>query len=91
MDYNETWAVVTQLESVQMTTAIAAKYNLKPWQIDFVGAYLNSLTKENIYMKQLEGFVKPGYEDCVAKLVHIYNIHMVPCKVAMTGVMTYEQ
>ena len=53
-----------------MTAAIAAKRNLKLWQIDFVGAYLNSLTKEDIYMKQPEGFVEPGYEDYVCKLVH---------------------
>ena len=53
-----------------MSAAIAAKYDLKLWRIDFVGAYLNSLTKEDIYMKQPEGFVEPGYEDSVAKLVH---------------------
>jgi len=70
IDYNETWAAVTRLESVRMTAAVAAKYNLKLWRIDFVGAYLNSLTKEDIYMKQPEGFVEAGYEDYVAKLVH---------------------
>ena len=70
VDYNETWAGVTRLESVRMTAAIAAKLDLKLWRIDFVGAYLNSLTKEDIYMKQPEGFVEPGYEDHAAKLVH---------------------
>jgi hypothetical protein len=70
VDYNETWAGVTRLESVRMTAAIAARLNLKLWRIDFVGAYLNSLTKEDIYMKQPEGFVEPGYEDHVCKLVH---------------------
>ena len=72
VDYNEMWAGVTRLESVQMTTAVAAncKLNLKLWRIDFVGAYLNSLTKEDIYMKQLEGFIEVGYEDYVCKLVH---------------------
>jgi hypothetical protein len=70
VDYNETWAAVTRLKSVQMTAAVAAKDNLKLWRIDFVGAYLNSLMKEDIYMKQPEGFVEPGYEDYVAKLVH---------------------
>jgi len=54
-----------------MTTAIAAKLDLKLWRIDFVGAYLNSLTKEDIYMKQPEGFVQPGFEDYVCKLVHM--------------------
>src|SRR5277367_6413321 len=70
IDYNETWAGVTRLESVRMTAAVAACLNLKLWRIDFVGAYLNSLTKEDIYMKQPEGFIDPGYEDCVCKLVH---------------------
>ena len=70
IDYNETWAGITRLESVRMTAAIAAKHNLKLWRIDFVGAYLNSLTKEDIYMRQPEGFVEPGFEDHVCKLVH---------------------
>ena len=60
VDYNETWAGVTRLESVRMTAAIAARHDLKLWRIDFVGAYLNSLTKEDIYMKQPEGFVQVG-------------------------------
>jgi len=70
VDYNETWAAVTRLESVRMTAAIAAKLDLKLWRINFVSAYLNSLMKEDIYMKQPEGFVEPGYEDHVCKLVH---------------------
>ena len=53
---------------------MATKLNLKLWRLDFVGAYLNSLTKEDIYMKQPEGFVKPGYEEYVCKLMHtIYS------------------
>src|ERR1700678_1515334 len=70
VDYNETWAGVTRLESVRMTAALSAQFNLKLWHIDFVGAYLNSLTKEDIYMKQPEGFIEPGYEEYVCKLVH---------------------
>ena len=70
VDYNKMWAGVTRLESVQMTVAIAAKLNLKLWCIDFIGAYLDSLAKEDIYMKQLEGFIKPGYKDHVCKLIH---------------------
>ena len=70
IDYNEPWAAVTRLESVRMTAAIAAEHDLKLWRIDFVGAYLNSVTKEDIYMRQPEGFVEPGYEDYAAKLLH---------------------
>ena len=58
VDYNETWAAVARLESVRMTSAIAAKHNLKLWRLDFVGAYLNNTTKEDIYMKQAKGFVE---------------------------------
>jgi hypothetical protein len=58
------------LESVRMTAAIAAKLDLTLWRLDFVGAYLNSLTKEDIYMMQPEGFVEVGFEDKVAKLIH---------------------
>jgi len=71
IDYNETWAGVTRLELVRITAAIATKLNLKLWQIDFVRVYLNSLTKEDIYMRQPEGFVKPRFKDHVCKLVHM--------------------
>ena len=77
VDYNETWAAVTRLESVRMTAAVAAKYDLKLWRIDFVGAYLNSLTKEDIYMKQPEGFVEPGLKTMYASS---YIQYTVPCK-----------
>src|SRR6266545_53693 len=70
VDYNETWAGITCLKLVRMTATIAAKFDLKLWQTDFVRAYLNSLMKEDIYMKQLEGFVQPSFEDHVCKLIH---------------------
>jgi hypothetical protein len=70
IDYNETWAAVARLESVRMTSAIAAHLDLKLWRLDFVGAYLNSTTKEDIYMRQPKGFVELGLEDHVAKLLH---------------------
>jgi hypothetical protein len=57
-----------------MTAAIAVKQDLKLWRINFIGTYLNSLTKEDIYMRQLEGFIEPGFEDYVCKLIHtIYS------------------
>lgn len=70
LDYNETWAAVTRLESVRMSVAIAAKLGLHLWQVDFVSAYLNSETKEDIYMRQPPGYVVHGHEDEVCKLVH---------------------
>ena len=68
---NETWAGVTRLKSVRMTVAIVAWLNLKLWWINFVDAFLNSLTKEDIYMKQPEGFIELGYKDYICKLIHM--------------------
>ena len=91
IDYNETWAGVTCLESVWMTAAVAAKLDLKLWHINFVGAYL-SLTKEDIYMKQPEGFVQPSFEDYVCKLVHtIYRMMQGAHDWYETLMNTYEK
>lgn len=69
IDYNETWAAVARLESIRMTAALAAKLDYKIWMLDYVGAYLNSITKEDIYMAQPEGFVKPRLKKYVVKLL----------------------
>ncbi len=38
LDYNDTWAAVTRLESIQMSVAVAAKLDLHLWRVDFVSA-----------------------------------------------------
>ncbi|KAF7372247.1 Gag-Pol polyprotein [Mycena venus] len=68
IDYQETWAAVARLESIRMTAAIAAKQNLHLWQIDFEAAYLNSETKEEIYMEQPQGYEVPGKEHWACQL-----------------------
>jgi hypothetical protein len=68
IDYEETWAAVARLESIRMTAAIAAKKNLHLWQIDFEAAYLNSETKEEIYMEQPRGYEVPGKEGLACRL-----------------------
>jgi len=85
IDYNETWTGVTRLKSVRMMAAIAAKFNLKLWWINFIGAYLNSLTKEDIYMKQPEGFVQPGFLDSKTMYANSSTQFMVLCKALTIG------
>jgi hypothetical protein len=67
-DYEETWAAVARLESIRMTAAIAAQRNLHLWQVDFEAAYLNSETKEEIYMEQPRGYEVPGKEGWACRL-----------------------
>lgn len=68
IDYEETWAAVARLESIRITAAIAAKQNLHLWQIDFEAAYLNSETKEEIYMEQPRGYEVDGKESLACRL-----------------------
>ncbi len=75
LDYNNTCAAITRLDSVRMSATVAAKLDLHLWQVDFVSAYLNSETKEDIYMRQPPGYVVKGQEDKVCKLIHtIYRM-----------------
>ena len=51
--------------------AIAALRDLEIHQIDVKTAFLNGDLEEKIYMKQPEGFVNPGQEDKVCRLVMV--------------------
>ena len=66
-DYDKTYALVAQLESVRLVCAIAASRRLRLWQIDFISAFLNSKSMFDIYMKQPRGFEEGG-DDLVWKL-----------------------
>ncbi len=82
LDYNDTWAAVTRLDSVRMSAAVAAKLDLHLWQVDFVSAYLNSETKEDIYMRQPPGYV---VEDKKIRYASSSIRFTGLCKVATTG------
>jgi len=66
-DYDKTYALVAQLESVQLVCAIAASRRLRLWQIDFISAFLNSKSMFDIYIEQPRGFEEEG-DDLVWKL-----------------------
>lgn len=51
-----------------MVLAIIAVLKLSIFQVDFTAAFLNSPITHDVYMKQPEGFVKPGTEHLVCKL-----------------------
>ncbi|KAF5391957.1 hypothetical protein D9757_003238 [Collybiopsis confluens] len=68
VDYTETWAAVSRMESIRMVAAVAASLDLKLWQIDFIAAYLNSTPEVDIYMRQPPGYIVPGHENSVCHL-----------------------
>ena len=51
-----------------MLIALATKYHWKLHQLDVKFEFLNDELKEEVYLTQLEGFVKSGQEHLVCKL-----------------------
>ena len=56
MDYNDMFSPVVHLESIRTLLALAVTEDWDMQQMDVKGAYLNGTIKEQIYMKQPEGF-----------------------------------
>lgn len=69
IDYFETFASVVRFDSLRLTLAIAVSLDLELWQIDFESAYLNGKMKEEVFMRQPEGFMVEGKEDHVCRLL----------------------
>ncbi|CAB4028654.1 Hypothetical predicted protein, partial [Paramuricea clavata] len=67
-DYDETFSPVARFESVRTVIALAAQHGLKLHQMDVTTAFLNGDLKEEVYMKQPEGFIDKGKEHLVCRL-----------------------
>ena len=79
LDYFDTYSPVTRITSIRMVLAIAALRNLEIHQMDVKTAFLNGDLDEEIYMEQPEGFVAPGREKKVCKLVKsLYGLKQAP-------------
>ena len=79
LDYFETYSPVTRITSIRMLIALAAVYGLKIHQMDVKTAFLNVELEEEIYIEQPEGFVVPGKEKKVCKLIKsVYGLKQAP-------------
>nr|GEU42852.1 zinc finger, CCHC-type [Tanacetum cinerariifolium] len=66
IDFFDTYAPVARIFIIRLLLALAAINDLVIHQMDVKTAFLNGDLDEEIYMKQPEGFVKPGHESkCV--------------------------
>ncbi|GJS96026.1 retrovirus-related pol polyprotein from transposon TNT 1-94 [Tanacetum coccineum] len=68
-DYLDTYSHVTRITSIRMILAIAALRNLEVHQMDVKTAFLSRDLEEEIYMTQPGGFIAPGQERKVCRLV----------------------
>nr|GEW39700.1 zinc finger, CCHC-type [Tanacetum cinerariifolium] len=60
INYFDTYAPIARITTIRLLLALAAIHNLLIHQIDVKTTFLNSDLKEELYMKQPEGFVLPG-------------------------------
>ena len=79
VDYEETFSPVADIRAIRILLAIAAYYDYEIWQMDIKTAFLNGYLEEEIYMEQPEGYVAPGQESKVCKLVKsLYGLKEAP-------------
>ena len=78
-DYDETFSPVVRAESIRTIIAHAANNKMLLHQMDIKTAFLNGNLKEEVFMKQPEGFVVKGQEHLVCKLKKsIYGLKQSP-------------
>ena len=67
IDYNETFAPVTNMDSIRLALAIIASKQWEVHHMDVKCSFLNGDMNEDIYMQQPEGFVSNPYLVCKLK------------------------
>lgn len=79
IDYEESFAPVTRLETVGLLLALAAKSDWEVHHLDVKTAFLNGEIIEEVYVAQPEGYVKQGQEHMVYKLIKtLYGLKQAP-------------
>jgi hypothetical protein len=78
-DYDEIFAPVARYTSIRIIISLAAVFGWKLHQMDVKTAFLNSEVEQEVYIKQLEGFVIHGKESHVCKLKKaLYRLKQAP-------------
>nr|GEX22887.1 hypothetical protein [Tanacetum cinerariifolium] len=79
IDYDETFALVTQIEAIHLFLAYAAHKDFANYQMDVKTAFLNGILKEEVYVGQPLGFVSEQYPDHVYALDKaLYGLKQAP-------------
>ena len=79
IDYEEVFAPVARFESIRVLMALAAQGRWELHHLDVKSAFLNGEIEEEIYVKQPEGFVLKGKEQCVFRLKKaLYGLKQAP-------------
>ncbi|GJV20664.1 zinc finger, CCHC-type containing protein [Tanacetum coccineum] len=81
---NNTWVLadlppVARISTIRLLIAMASIHNLIIHQMDVKIAFLNGELDEEVYMNQPQGFIMPGNENKVCKLIKsLYGLKQAP-------------
>jgi hypothetical protein len=79
LDFEETFASVARLESIQILLAYAAHHSFRLFQMDVKIAFLNGPIKEEVYVELPPGFEDDRYPNHVYKLSKaLYGLKQAP-------------
>ena len=79
ISYFDTYAPVTRISIIRLLIALGAIHDLVIHQMDVKTTFVNGDLEEEVYMKQPEGFIMPGMEHKVCKLVEsLYGLKQAP-------------
>jgi hypothetical protein len=79
LDFGETYAPVTRLESICILLAYPTYHGFKLYQMDVKSAFLNGPIKEEVYVEQPFGFEDSEYPNHVYKLSKaLYGLKQAP-------------
>jgi len=68
LDFQETFILVIKWNTIRNVIALVVHFGWKFSQMDVKTTFLNFDLKEEVYMRQLQGFVKFGSKHLVCKL-----------------------
>ena len=75
----DTYSPVARLTTIRVLLSLAASHHLLVHQMDIKTTFLNGELDEEIYMDQPDGFVVPGLEAKVCKLLKsLYGLKQAP-------------
>ncbi|GJR62946.1 retrovirus-related pol polyprotein from transposon TNT 1-94 [Tanacetum coccineum] len=69
IDFEDSFAPVVRLEAVRIFMAYAAHKNFPIYLMDVKTTFLNGLLKEEVFVRQLDGFVDPDFPN------HVYHLN----------------
>ncbi|GJR36012.1 zinc finger, CCHC-type containing protein [Tanacetum coccineum] len=79
IDYFDTYAPVARISTIRLLIAMASIHNLIIHQMDVKTTFLNGDLDEEVYMNQPQGFIMPGNENKVCKLIKsLYGLKQAP-------------